>query len=402
MIAAATIALQSLLITFVLFQSRRRRVAEHSLKDSEDRMKFTAASANVGLWQFNRDTGELWATEHCRALFGLCGDGPLTRETILAAIHPEDRETAVAALRAAWDDDRPAVHDVRIILPVGLVRWVSIRARLHSNDQSNSNQLSGIFVDITEQKTAESEAELQRREVAHLMRVSVVGELSGAIAHEINQPLTAIQSNAETGLDLMAEASPDIAEVREIFQDIVHDNRRASEVIQRLRNLLKKGERKSESLSVNDLVNSTLTLLNNELISRRINIKLDLESFLPAVIGDPVQLQQVFLNLIMNAMDATASTPAAQRVITISTRLTQGRTIEVVLEDRGTGIRAADQVRLFEPFFTTKSHGLGLGLSICSTIMEAHGGVLKLVNGETGGAVATISLPAQEMLIAAK
>jgi signal transduction histidine kinase len=150
------------------------------------------------------------------------------------------------------------------------------------------------------------------------------------------------------------------------------------------------------------LVNSTLQLLNSELISRRINVRLDLASGLPATLGDPVQLQQVLLNLIMNAMDAMVSTPVAQRIVTISTRATPAGAVEVLVKDCGTGIQAMEQVRIFEPFYTTKTHGLGLGLAICSTIAEAHGGNIKLANDEGGGAVARLSVPAQEMLVAAK
>jgi C4-dicarboxylate-specific signal transduction histidine kinase len=235
------------------------------------------------------------------------------------------------------------------------------------------------------------------------MRVSVLGELSGAIAHEINQPLTAIQSNAETGLDLLAQKTPDLAEVRDVLQDIVHDNHRASEVIQRLRALLKKGERTFEPVDVNDLVKSTLGLLNSELIGRRIHAKLDLASASPTTMGDSVQLQQVLLNLIMNAMDAMAATPATQRIVAISTRATAGGTVELVVKDHGTGLQALEQRRLFEPFYTTKTHGLGLGLTICSTIVEGHGGDIQLANNEDGGgAVARILLPAQEMVFAAK
>ena len=145
-----------------------------------------------------------------------------------------------------------------------------------------------------------------------------------------------------------------------------------------------------------------MALLNSELISRRINVKIDLATSLPATSGDPVQLQQVLLNLIMNAMDAMASTPAAQRLRHGLHARDASGSVEVLVKDRGTGIRPADQGRLFEPFYTTKSHGLGLGLTICSTIVQAHGGKLTLANDDGGGAVAALSLPAQEMLIAAQ
>jgi C4-dicarboxylate-specific signal transduction histidine kinase len=165
---------------------------------------------------------------------------------------------------------------------------------------------------------------------------------------------------------------------------------------------LRKGERNVEQIDVNELVRSTIALLHSELISRRIDVKSDLSSSLPTTWGDPVQLQQVLLNLLMNAMDAMAATPESHRQITIRSRVTQPNLLEVRIRDRGTGL-GDNKADLFKPFYTTKTHGLGLGLSICSTIAQAHGGKLTLANHENSGAVAVLSLPVTELLaVAAK
>ena len=195
-----------------------------------------------------------------------------------------------------------------------------------------------VLIQGRRRRKAEVEAAQQRQEVAHLMRVSALGELSGSIAHEINQPLTAILSNAQAALRLLAQKSPDLEEIRDALHDIVHEDNRAGEVINRLRSLLKKGERKQEPVNINDLVRSTAALLHSELISREISIKLDLDGRILPTTGDPVQLQQVLLNLVMNAMDAMVSTPKALRQVLISTRGTEDGAMEVIVKDRGHGI----------------------------------------------------------------
>jgi signal transduction histidine kinase/ABC-type uncharacterized transport system substrate-binding protein len=249
---------------------------------------------------------------------------------------------------------------------------------------------------------AEAEAAERRLEVMHLTRVSVLGELSGAIAHEINQPLTAILSNAQAALHLLEEKSPNLLEVRDAISDIVHEDNRAGEVIERLRALLKKGEKKAQQVDVNELIRSTIALLHSELISRRVEVKTDLSSNLSATWGDSVQLQQVLLNLLMNAMDAMVSTPDSHRFITVRTRAPQPGIVEVRVRDRGTGL-GDNNADLFKPFYTSKSRGLGLGLTICSTIAQTHGGKLTLTNHDNRGAVAVLSLPVAETLaIAAK
>ncbi len=299
-------------------------------------------------------------------------------------------------MQRTFETEQASWSDVRIVLPGDEVRWIRVRARRNPEDDSRSEHLGGIFVDVTDQKLAEAEAALQRQEIAHLMRVSVLGELSGSIAHEINQPLTAILSNAQAALRLLSQKSPDLEEIRDALQDIVQEDNRAGEVIHRLRQLLKKGERKFESVNINDLVRSTAALLHNELIGREISLRFDLENRLFLTSGDSVQLQQVLLNLVMNGMDAMASTPANQRHILISTRGVDSGSVDVRVKDQGHGIRPSENDRLFQPFYTTKEHGLGLGLAICSTIIQAHGGQLALLNDASGGAIAMFSLPSLE------
>jgi PAS domain S-box-containing protein len=362
-------------------------------------MTFAAAAANIGLWQFDRHRNELWTTEHCRAMFGIARDAPLTRDTFLSAVHPDDLQTATRSLKRSLQTEQPTISDVRIVLPGGEVRWIRMRGRSRSESGGRSNHLGGIFIDITEQKSTEAEVALQRLEVEHLMRVSVLGELSGSIAHEINQPLTAILSNAQAALHLLAQESPNVVEIHDALEEIVHEDNRAGEVIHRLRGLLKKGERKAEHVNINDLVKSTVSLLNSELIGRDINVRLDLKSTESLARGDSVQLQQVLLNLVMNAMDAMASTPMAQRVILISTREAQTGMVDVLVKDRGHGLRPKENGRVFEPFYTTKDHGLGLGLTLCSTIIQAHQGKLTLANDDGGGAIAVFSLPTQQPAI---
>jgi PAS domain S-box-containing protein len=378
------------------------RHAERSTRESEERMAFAAASANIGLWYMEADTERLWATEYCRSMLGFASDVPLTRAAILEAIHPDDRQSTIESIRSAARSGENVSSEFRVVLPGGEVRWFRTRARADRDDQGKPFRISGIFTDITAAKMAEHEADLHRRELAHLTRVAVMGELSGAIAHELNQPLTAILSNAQAAQLMLAKDAPNLGDLEQVIDDIVLEDKRAGEVIERLRGLLTKDDGERGAIRINEVILSTLQLLHSEIISRRIKVVTNLAPDLRPVWGDKIQLQQVLLNLIMNAMEAMASASSDRKLVVISTRqLSNGQT-ETIVSDLGHGLGSEGQSRVLEPFFTTKPHGLGLGLSICSSILTAHGGTFQLSNNRKGGVRACFTLPSESPVEASR
>jgi len=257
---------------------------------------------------------------------------------------------------------------------------------------------SGVFVlasavDITERKRADRELAVQRDELAHLSRVVMLAELSGSLAHELNQPLTAILSNAQAAVRFMAHVPPNLEEVRESLSNIVENDKRAGEVIRRLRAMLRKERAEHRRLDINDIVVDVLRIIRSDLLNRNVDVTSRLAPGLPQVDGDPVQLQQVLLNLIMNAADAMSEL-ASGREITLSTSLSEEARVIVAVADVGRGIPADDLDRIFSPFVTTKSSGMGLGLAVCSSIINAHHGVIWASNNDTRGATVQFSLPA--------
>ena len=246
--------------------------------------------------------------------------------------------------------------------------------------------------DITARRQAEREVEEQRRTLSHLTRVGMLGQLSGAFAHELNQPLTAIRSNAETALHLLRRQASNNEDLTEILQDIVADDERAAEVIRRLRSLLKRGDRQLQAVRATDLIADVRALARAELISRQIELRATVDPGVPLLWGDKVQLQQVLLNLILNGCEAMAGTRGASRQLLV-TASSEAKLVHLSIRDFGTGIAPELMGRLFEPFVTTKSDGLGLGLSISRTIVTAHGGRLWAENNADGGATVHFVVP---------
>jgi PAS domain S-box-containing protein len=248
-------------------------------------------------------------------------------------------------------------------------------------------------IDVTDRVRAEIEAEHHRRELAHVVRITLLGEITASMAHELNQPLTAIVSNAQAGQRLIGKEKRSFAEVQDILTDIVADGRRAGEVIHRLRALLKKDEPQRQPLDVNALIEQTLHLVHSEMIIRHVAVEKQFETGLPAVLGDRIQLQQVILNLILNAAQAMGQCPPPDRKLVLSTFANRGR-IAIKVRDFGVGLDPKYREQIFQPFFTTKDDGMGVGLWINRAIIEAHAGELLAANNEDKGATFHVMLPA--------
>ena len=253
---------------------------------------------------------------------------------------------------------------------------------------------SKICRDISSIKEAETEIRRQRSELAHVTRVSTLGQLTSAITHELNQPLGAILRNAEAAELFLQSDNPDLNEVRIILADIRKDDQRAGNVIERMRSLLKRRSLVSNPLDLREVVEDTVALVRPDILARQVKLALELPGNPPLVMGDRVHLQQVLLNLMLNGMDAMNTTAVDERLLTVRVNAkTMGR-LEVSVSDRGTGLPPSEDSQLFEPFYTTKPNGMGMGLSISRTIIEAHGGKIRGDNNPDRGATFTLTLPA--------
>jgi signal transduction histidine kinase len=277
----------------------------------------------------------------------------------------------------------------------GLVFGTVGAARARSDELIEQLHLLGeVFANALSRKQVEVEAQRLRQDLTHIGRVSALGELTASLAHELNQPLTAIRSNAQAAERLLAAPVPNLEEVREILRDIVMDNRRASEVIRRLRALVKKGDLEFVPLDLNELIREVARLMRSDAISRGISLSLELAADVPTVSGDRVQLQQVVLNLVLNGLDAMHKPGAGERTLVIRTVRDGEDAVAVSVQDAGIGIDEQHVDQLFQPLFTTKTEGLGMGLAIARTIVDAHGGRLSAANNVTAGATFQFSLPA--------
>jgi C4-dicarboxylate-specific signal transduction histidine kinase len=252
--------------------------------------------------------------------------------------------------------------------------------------------LGEIFVNALERKRAEVEVTRARLELLHVERSLRLNEMTASLAHELNQPLAAILSNAQAALRFLKSGKPDLNEFQEIMQDIISDDQRAGNVIRGLRSMMKREEGEKRPIVLNDILNDVIQIFRSEAIIRNVNIQIGYDGSLPPVLGDKGQLQQVVLNLIMNGAEAMSRNPSEQRKLILRTQR-KNHHIRVSVRDFGPGIDKENLERVFEPFFTTKGTGLGMGLAVCTSIIKSHGGRIWAENNSDGGATFFIELP---------
>ena len=344
------------------------------LLESQQRMRQAASAADLSLWEWDIVRDEIWTTEKGRERAGIGASERIDFARFLQSVHPDHREPTQRAVRHALEVSGEFEAEYPVISLDGATRWVVARGQVERDAAGKPLRVRGVSVDVTERKNAEVELTQQRNEFAHLARVMTLSELSGSLAHELNQPLAIILTNAQAAQRLLAQQPPDLAEVRDILADIVSEDERAGEVIKRLRMLLKPGQTHLQPLNANALAEDVLRIVRSDFIERGIKVHAKLDESVPPVVGDRVQLQQVLLNLILNAGDAMAANSPPDRRLTLGTAHGDG-TVRVSVSDTGCGL-PPDAERIFEPFYTTKKDGLGLGLPICRSIVGAHHGRL--------------------------
>jgi PAS domain S-box-containing protein len=344
--------------------------------------------------------GILWSEESFR-IFGYDSTLKPTIEAMLQRVHPDDVALVQRVIDRAAREKREIDFEHRLLMPDRSVKHLHVVARI-ATDEPGDLQFVGAVMDVTSAKQAQEQLHQAHAELAYITRMTTLGELAASIAHEVNQPLTAIVTSGDAGLRFLGRDPPQLEEVREALMRMIGDGKRASGIIQRIRALTKKTETQSAPVDLNNVISESVSLVSREVSSHRVALRVELMSGLPSVLGDGLQLQQVIINLIMNGIQAMASVDDRSCELTIRSRADETGQVLVSLQDSGVGIDPQNASRLFDAFFTTKPDGMGMGLSICRTIIDAHGGRLWASGNAGPGATFQFSLPAVRQPVSAE
>jgi len=369
-----------------------RRRAEDALKRSEAFLAEGQRLSRVGSFSWRLDTDEITFSEELYRIFEFDCDAAVMLEQIVGRVHPED----VPLLSEKIDLARRNINDhdyaIRLRMPDGRVKYLRTKS-YGIRDRDGRLEHVGAIQDATEHRLSEEALAKVSSELAHVTRVSSLGVLTASIAHEINQPLSGIVTNASTCLRMLAADPPNVDGARETARRTIRDGNRASDVITRLRALCSKKETTIESLDLNEAIREVIALSLSELQRNRVILRTELADDLPLITGDRVQLQQVVLNLLRNASDAMSAVDDRPRHMVITTEREEGDRVRLTVQDAGVGLDPQAMDRLFEAFYTTKNDGMGMGLSVSRSIIERHHGRLWAAPNDGPGATFSFSIP---------
>jgi PAS domain S-box-containing protein len=369
-----------------------RKRAEEELRRSEAKLAEAQRVSQTGSFVWNITTGQRFGSKEFFRILGYNQPRSVTFDMVLQRAHPEDRAFVEQAIDCATRDGKDLDYEHRLLMPDGSVKYVHVVAHA-VRDQPNQLEFIGAVVDITATKQAEEKLHNARMELAHVTRVATLGELTASIAHEVNQPLAAVVANADAALRWLDREPPDLAAARRSVEWVINDSYRASEVIRHVRALANKTEVEKAPVDFNQAVKDAIALVQRELTSQRISLRTELVPTRLAVFGDRIQLQQVIINLLINGIEAMQPVTGRPRELLIRSDQDESGQVRLSVTDCGVGISAENLNRLFNAFFTTKTNGLGMGLSICRSIVEAHGGRLSASGNEGVGATFQFVLP---------
>ena len=383
-----------LMLLAVVIEEERR--SKEALRESANLMGLAAEAGNLAMWVWDVSGNDVWMTERGRSLFGLKPDARLDFAATFDRVHPEDRAAREGAIRQALQTRGEYEMEYRVQQADGMARWIHGRGRCVGPDDGTGPKLFGVSMDVTARKQAEASAAQKRAELEHVARVATLGELTATLTHELRQPLAAILTNSYVGGRLLDAPEPDLQEVRSTLADICEVTERAGEVIGGLRAMLKRDSTAARltNVDVNNVIRIVERIAHGDANLHKVTVHLDLSSDVRPVKGDSVQLQQVILNLMLNAFSAMsgAGLDGARRLVVRTNSIDESNVL-VEVQDSGTGIAAEKLESIFDPFITSKPEGLGMGLSICRSIIERHGGKISAANNPDRGAKFSITLP---------
>jgi len=394
-IAGLLIGLQSTFIAGLLVQRIRRRRAEALLQRSEQRYALATATGRVGVWDWDLETNEIYVDPALKRALGF-DDHEIEnrREAWEMRIHPEDADRARAAAQAHVDGRTPDYHsEHRVLHKDGSIRWFVAHASAVRLPDGRAVRVIGTDTDITELKVAEGRLAESQHELARVFRVSALGEFAASIAHELGHPLNAILLNAKASLRWLEDATPPIEEVRSALRDIADAGNLANEVVHRNRALFRHHTVDKQLLDVDSVIRDVTLIARVRLAKSHVQLETRVHEEVPLVCGDRVELQQVLLNLLLNAMDAMEAIDPRTRRLSIEAVLAGPLLVQVTVRDTGIGLKGVDLERMFAAFYTTKSDGTGVGLSISRTIVEAHGGRIWVEPNDGPGATFCFTIP---------